>query len=575
MLVFRELRRTVDSARLIRTLLADLAAIRSATSPETLQQALESALLSAGDLECGIHDSQSSSEPPRNPDLHLSRRLTEVLARAIVGTNSAERRALSDEAEDVCRQLRCPLTFSLSPPEGFCFYALHPLAYAELAQGLSLKAGSAAVIGIRTIGTTLSAVVAAALQSKLGEGSIGRITVRPIGHPYGRTTTFDDDALAFLRAHRRKDSIFLVVDEGPGLSGSSFLSVGEALHELGIPHERIIFLSSREVDPEALVAENAAARWRKFRSHAVAPQPPSNTAGNVRDWREHVFLKSAYDSCAYRNPRDWPAVWTSMSAPKYFLPNFEGIYKFEGLGSFGSAVRERATRVAAAGFGPAPTAVAGGYSSYPIAAGKLLSPQDKSEALFARMAQYLAFRLKAFLVDPELADQSALEQMVRFNFSQIIGEELHGAFHLELARPVIADARMMPHEWMRLESGEIWKLDSAAHGDNHFFPGPTDIAWDLAGAIIEWQLQLEGEAAEAFLQTYQQLTGDSPEQRLPDYMIAYTAFHAGYARMAAASVGEEEERARLLRDYERYRKWLVKLAERRSHSQAVRAVIVS
>ena len=26
------------------------------------------------------------------------------------------------------------------------------------------------------------------------------------------------------------------------------------------------------------------------------------------------------------------------------------------------------------------------------------------------------------------------------------------------------------------------------HGDDHFFPGPTDIAWDLAGTIVEWEL---------------------------------------------------------------------------------------
>jgi hypothetical protein len=55
---------------------------------------------------------------------------------------------------------------------------------------------------------------------------------------------------------------------------------------------------------------------------------------------------------------------------------------------------------------------------------------------------------------------------------------------------------------------------------------------------------------------------------LPDYLIAYTAFHAGYAKMAVASVGEEDERARLLRDYDRYRKLLVKFTAHRQQSVA-------
>ena len=32
------------------------------------------------------------------------------------------------------------------------------------------------------------------------------------------------------------------------------------------------------------------------------------------------------------------------------------------------------------------------------------------------------------------------------------------------------------------------KVDAAAHGDDHGFPGPVDVAWDLAGAVVEWEL---------------------------------------------------------------------------------------
>jgi len=79
---------------------------------------------------------------------------------------------------------------------------------------------------------------------------------------------------------------------------------------LGIPHDRIIFLSSREVDPDTLVAENAAARWRKFRSHAVGAATPAFPSGNVNDWRQRVLSGAAYSGSLYRDSAEWPAVWT-------------------------------------------------------------------------------------------------------------------------------------------------------------------------------------------------------------------------------------------------------------------------
>ena len=65
---------------------------------------------------------------------------------------------------------------------------------------------------------------------------------------------------------------FLVVDEGPGRSGSTFLSVAEALAGAGVRRDDISVLGSREFDPASLCAENAVARWRgvSFLSTAAA-----------------------------------------------------------------------------------------------------------------------------------------------------------------------------------------------------------------------------------------------------------------------------------------------------------------
>ena len=43
---------------------------------------------------------------------------------------------------------------------------------------------------------------------------------------------------------------------------------------------------------------------------------------------------------------------------------------------------------------------------------------------------------------------------------------------------------MGPHAWLRDENGRLIKTNGSVHGDDHFFPGPCDIAWDLAGAFV-------------------------------------------------------------------------------------------
>ena len=65
-----------------------------------------------------------------------------------------------------------PRFVELRLPEGFAFYAVYPEAYVEAARKLRLS-GPPRVIGIRSIGTTLGAIVAAALHAQPA------FTVRP------------------------------------------------------------------------------------------------------------------------------------------------------------------------------------------------------------------------------------------------------------------------------------------------------------------------------------------------------------------------------------------------------------
>src|SRR5262249_17870649 len=146
-----------------------------------------------------------------------------------------------------------------------------PSAYAHVLDRLPLMPERVIVIGIRSIGATLSAVTAAAVR-KRGLHAV-RFTVRPAGHPYNRSTEFLPYQLQTIHGGIAGNACFLIVDEGPGLSGSSFLSVAEALEEAGMAREKIILLSAHEPNPETLCSVNAAQRWRHFHCAAAVGEP--------------------------------------------------------------------------------------------------------------------------------------------------------------------------------------------------------------------------------------------------------------------------------------------------------------
>jgi thiamine kinase-like enzyme len=121
---------------------------------------------------------------------------------------------------------------------------------------------------------------------------------------------------------------------------------------------------------------------------------------------------------------------------------------------------------------------------------------------------------------------------------------------LPVRRSVVVDGRMQPHEW--IEGTWLLKTDGASHGHDHFFPGPTDIAWDLAGVIVEWELSAE--ATDYLLRRYRALTGDEARPRIAVYRLAYTLFRMGYCKMAAEAMRGSDEEGRLQRAYRAYRR---------------------
>jgi len=516
--VFRENRRRLAGAQARCALLRELEGLRAESSRERVIRLL----LRAGEMECGVADAASAPLEPWA-------RLTDDLARALVSPGILLR---PDQLAGSLEFTEVPEQIEVSPPEGFAYYALHPLAYAEVLSKIPSLSDSVAVVGIRSIGTTLSAVVVAAARAEGKRAE--RNTVRPGGHPYNRLMTLSPQQAEFVRRHVAADSAFLVVDEGPGLSGSSFLSVAEALERAGVARERIVLIGSHLPNVDDLRAEDAPRRARRFCWIAVSTEPRSPAqAGDFiggGQWRTHLFT----------HREDWPAAWITFERLKYFSCADKKLFKFIGLGHYGQEVLTRERQVTAAGFGPTPAREADGFAWYPWIAGRSMMANDLSPTVIERLAAYCAFRSKAFAASHAGID--TLQQMAEHNWAQTKNPQI---LRLRLERPAVVDGRMQPHEWLLTHSGEMLKTDSGAHGDDHFFPGPTDIAWDLAGAIVEWKMTPQ--QSRYFLERYRAESGDDATSRIGDFIAAYRAFRWAYCRMAANALGGSEEQVRLER----------------------------
>ena len=114
---------------------------------------------------------------------------------------------------------------------------------------------------------------------------------------------------------------------------------------------------------------------------------------------------------------------------------------------------------------------------------------------------------------------------------------------------------MQPYEWIRRPNGELRKVDGAGHDCDHTLIGRQPVAWDIAGAIVEWQL--DPRATERLLQAFHLAGGATIDAgTLPFYQAAYLAFRAGQCALAA-QMHDPYERERLLAAYAAYRQRLV------------------
>jgi hypothetical protein len=457
------------------------------------------------------------------------------------------------------RQL--PLEVDIIRPEGYAYYSLYPEMYLQAAKRCHAVLGNfpAVCIGLRSIGSSLSAVVAASL-TEMG-CPVESFTVRPRGHAYTRTCRVDRRLAAHMTSNPQ--ATFLVIDEGPGISGSSIAGTVRMLQGLGIPDERICLFPSWRTDGSHLRSPDARQCWTRHRQFTTSFEEvwlesgrlTAVFPGELRD-----FSGGAWRGVVYGNPAAYPAVQPQHERRKYLVTSGAAagspkLLRFAGLGRGIEAKVRRAESLAAAGFTPAPERTAHGFVLQSFVAGHPVAPGEGDAQLIEVIASYLAHLSRAHPSDPSVSD-SSLREMIAVNVAEGLRDSTLEQRALELPggswteRPVELDGRMLAHEWIRTSAGYL-KVDAMDHHDDHFFAGCQDIAWDLAAAAVE--LTLDRTAEQHLVERYRTLSGDQTiAERLPLYSIAYLAFRLGYTRLAADVVGESDDGKRFMSNSHRY-----------------------
>ena len=245
--------------------------------------------------------------------------------------------------------------------------------------------------------------------------------------------------------------------------------------------------------------------------------------------------------------------------------------RFAGLGEAGRDAAARAQLLGEAGFSPPVVGVRHGFLVTPWVDGRAAAVAGAGALpraeLIARVAEYLAFRAERFATDASRgAAPATLLEMATLNAAEAgcpdaaRRMERFAAWLPDLARaarPIEVDARLHAWEWLLLPDGRLWKTDAADHCDGHDPIGCQDLAWDVAGAAIELELDAGEQAALARALAARGL-GVDPEP-LAFYTAAYLAFQLGLHATGAAAAGDPGESARLSAATDRYRKLLASM----------------
>jgi hypothetical protein len=548
MIVYGDRTERFRSRDRIASLATDIEAIESMPAGLARHEALAAAFVALGQIVQGAADAErevTGADGGSATERALLEPLT-ALSRALIASWESGFADLPALPKLIIPEgLADQITLRL--PEGYAFYAVYPEAYAAAARLLRLD-GTPFVIGIRSIGTGLAALVAAVLDASTP------LTVRPAGHPFDRTIALTPEAEAALIDSQR---YYVVVDEGPGLSGSSFAAVATFLEERGIASDRIAFLPSHAGAPGGQAIPRTIARWAEAQRPVVtmdALVPRDQLAGWLADligpvdhiedisggaWRAHVFARE----------QDWPAVHPWQERRK-FLVHAGGsrwLVKFAGIGNEASRKLERARVLHAAGLVPEVRGQVYGFLVERWIDAGPIRQADVPE--FA--GRYLGARARLLPERGGGASLTELRDMARYNIAVALGEDRAAMFAEQVpdldalehrVRRIATDNRCDRHEWLRSSDGRMMKADALDHDAAHDLIGAQDVAWDVAGVVAEFDLSAE--MTERFIALTEEAAGYEVNRDLLGFLApCYLAFRFGAAQLAADSLGGWPEEA--------------------------------
>jgi hypothetical protein len=292
--------------------------------------ALVVALIEAGELAQGLADAQAleAGRDARSATDAAAMALLLRIAGAVRLSWDSGFAQLDAAPQDEIRALGArplPDEIRTKRAEGFALYSLYPESYLQAAS--ALPAGPPTrVIGIRSIGVPLAALVAAAL------GAPTPVTLRPVSDPPHRKVALAEELATGLLADPA--ARFAVVDEGPGLSGTSFGAVADFLEDHGVAPERIHFLASHRGPLAPWARPRHRRRWARASRHAVdladllvrCPRRPehrleawvADLVGSPEGPLEEIS-GGRWRPLRYPREADWPACNLYLERRKFLL----------------------------------------------------------------------------------------------------------------------------------------------------------------------------------------------------------------------------------------------------------------
>jgi hypothetical protein len=538
---------------------------------------VRSLLITAGELEQALADAVASSRDLTRCERSMV--LTNAAARLFLKTLRGERSDTLELLQTLALIERHGQKLQVKVPEGFALYALYPEQYEAAARRWSnARRGSTrtvAVIGLRSIGTTLSAVVAETMRM---EGwRVRRVTVRPRGHPYQRSVDLQAEAIRDLE-------FAIVVDEGPGRSGSSMAAVAQALVAHGFPRERVTFFPAHEQEPGPEASAQVRQCWKETeRCVTDLREVCWNGCNLMQRLAEHASVQfkaevaATHDLSAgkwrlraFAAHEDWPAVSIPFERMKVLQELADGrklVWKFEGFLAVRRDLEPTPRSLPQSGKPKRGTILRvprldrfHGFSAFPWVEGRRLSWNDLDDAMVPALAEYIVGGVGPALSSEEA--HNAMERMAEMlvvNARNLLDERAAqrasslAAAARKVAAPCAAygDGRLQSHEFIRNSEGMVFKTDWSGHDADHTMIGRQPWLWDVAGLLVEWPDTVRQKRLLHAFQAWQSFD----EETLRFYAAAYAAFRAGMMTLSEGAASAAD-RLRVHRAIERYREAL-------------------